>query len=101
VLFRSPERVGRADAAPPPNFRSTAMRWKLHLAPSASGIVFGEADPPKPGSATPATTNHGSLTTFNSESKAYGRGGGVGRGRGAGVDLGVALGVPVGVAVGV
>jgi hypothetical protein len=65
------------------------------------GIVFGQPDPPKPGSATPATTNHGSVTTYNSESKAYGRGGGVGRGRGVGVDLGVTLGVPVGVGDGV
>lgn len=54
----------------------------------------------QPGSATPATTNHGSLTTYNSESKAYGRGAGVGRGRGVGTGLGVALGLPVGVAVG-
>src|SRR5213596_3329504 len=53
------------------------------------------------GQRAPATTNQGSLTTYNSESKAYGRGGGVGRGRGVGTDLGVALGVPVGVAVGV
>ncbi len=29
------------------------MLWELHLVPSAVGIVFGEADPPKPGSATP------------------------------------------------
>jgi hypothetical protein len=50
------------------------------------------------GQRPPATTNHGSLTTYNSESKAYGRGGGVGRGRGVGTGLGVMLGVPVGVA---
>ena len=66
------------------------------------GIVLREVDPPKPGSATPATTNHGSLTTYNSEYKAYGRGGGVGRGRGVGlVRIGVMLGVPVGVGEGV
>jgi hypothetical protein len=41
---RCPQRVGRADAALPPNFRSSAMRWKRHLAPSASGIVLAEAD---------------------------------------------------------
>ena len=57
-VTRCPQRAGRTDAALPPNFRSSAMRWKLHLASSASGIVFGEADPPKPGSTTPATINH-------------------------------------------
>ena len=87
------------------------MRWKLHLASSASGIVFGEADPPKLGSAILATTNHrvshrnvdvgGPPFTYHCEVRAYVRGGGVGRGRGVGVDLGVMLGLPVGVSLGV
>jgi hypothetical protein len=87
------------------------MRWKLHLASSTSGIVSGEANPPKLGSATLATTNRrlshhsvnvgGPAFAYHCEASAYGRGGGVGRGRGVGVDLGGALGVPVGLAVGV